>query len=367
MSVERVAGGGFFPIGVDESRSGEAAASGPIGVDESLAISAAIGIVSETDSALAISFLKSGAIGLATEADSALAITVSKATLVGLATETDEALAIVVVKSATLGIASETDSVFSLTFATLVPLGIATETGTAFPLAGSRILGIASETGSALAIVAYSAIAWPGNPANPITPSLLDVLRPRHIGIHPVAMPIGGGVALTGKEPVIVSNAGYWRIVYGGVPIKTRAAIQMVRELEVRCEGRGNLIDLPIWDGKRAPWVVVGGTITATANAAAAQDATTLDILVTVGGTLQAGMHFSHGVRLYRVKSVNSVAGSVYTVTIWPKLRAPIAATDVLDFVRPILRVRLEDDAGLTLPLRLHRFSELTIGFVEAL
>jgi hypothetical protein len=51
-----------------------------------------VGMVTETDSSLALVSLLVGSIGLASETDSAFALTGSKASELGLATETDEAL-----------------------------------------------------------------------------------------------------------------------------------------------------------------------------------------------------------------------------------------------------------------------------------
>src|SRR5262245_50538336 len=76
------------------------------------------------------------------------------------------------------------------------------------------LLSIATATFEINAGITLADIEWP-----------FDDLKPRHIGIYPVAAPIGGGIALTGKEPVIDSGAGFWRIALGGIPVKTRANI----------------------------------------------------------------------------------------------------------------------------------------------
>jgi hypothetical protein len=253
---------------------------------------------------------------------------------IGQAHETDSALALT---RRILGLALETDSAFSLT-GILHSLSLALETDEAFPLSG------------------FSLGAWP-----------FDDLKPRHIGIYPCAATIGGGVALTRKEPAIDSGAGYWRIEYGSIPITPRALILLWRKMEMLFEGRARVVSVPIYDGKRAPWLTVGGAITATANASAAVDATAMSINVASGGALKVGMHFSALGRLHRIIGITSTVGSVYGVNIWPKLRDAIGSGDALDFRRPTCRVRLASDDGMALNLELLRLGDPSVTFEEAL
>lgn len=194
-----------------------------------------------------------------------------------------------------------------------------------------------------------------------------DDLKPRDIGIFPVAAPIGGGIALTGKEPTIDSGAGYWRIVLGAIPVKTRANIYAFRALEAQLEGRGRTIAIPIYDGKRAPWPATpGGAIDAEATDGALEGATTLQILPVNIAEIEVGMFFSAGNRLYRVKAVQGDS-NVFDVEIWPPLRADIEAGEALEFGRPVCLCRLADDLGMALALDGHKRGEATIEFVEAI
>lgn len=238
--------------------------------------------------------------------------------------------------------------------------GFVVETAVETDTAGEatrRIAETAVETDTAFQGIAYSVGGWP-----------FDDLKPRHIGIYPCAATIGGGTALTRKEPAIDSGAGYWRIEYGGIPINSRARILLWRKLEVMLEGRAREISLPIYDGKRAPWLgAPGGAITATANAAAAIGATSMSINATSSGALKVGQFFSPAGRLHRITRINSTVGSVYGVNIWPKLRDAIGSGDALDFRRPTCRCRLANDDGMALNLELLRSGDASVTFEEAL
>jgi hypothetical protein len=127
----------------------------------------ALGIVSEADTALALSMVNQALtanLGIASEADSPLGLTILKPqTLVlGLAEEVDSGLTLTIASGGgsitiPLGIASETDSPLGMSFLKTVALGQASDTEEAFGItivnqALAVALGIASETDSALAL-----------------------------------------------------------------------------------------------------------------------------------------------------------------------------------------------------------------------
>jgi hypothetical protein len=323
-------------------------------IDTSLSLSAvrayALGLASETDTALAATPVKH--LGMPVETDSALSL----AQILTFPTETDTALSMRPVRSYALGLAEETDSALSITLVDGIAeaLGLAAETDTALSVL-QRIFGMAEETDEALALIAYITDAWP-----------FDDLKPRHIGIHKIASVIGGGRAMTGREPTISSGAGFWRIVYGGIPVKTRTQIRLWRAMEIKFEGRGASIVIPIYDGKRAPWPgTPGGSLQATASAAVAAGATSIAIDATGLAELEAGMGFSAGHYYHRIQSISATVGDVYTCTIWPKTREEIAINAPLEFGQPIMRVRLADDDAMRLPLTHHKFGEGNITFIE--
>lgn len=215
--------------------------------------------------------------------------------------------------------------------------------------------GGAGETGEDFVDDAEADFEWP-----------FDDLKPRHIGIYPVFANIGGGVSLTGKEPVTTSAGGYWRFVLGGIPVKTRTNILKWREIEGKLEGRGKTIAIPLYDGKRAPWPgTPGGTIAAETVTEVAEGATGLQILLTNIGDLHEGMHFSVVHRAYRIIRIDGQS-DVFDCTIWPPLRHAIQAGTALEFRRPVCMVRLADDLGMSLDLDGLKRGEATVEFVEA-
>lgn len=313
----------------------------------------ALGLATETDSAFELTPTDLIVIvGIAEETDTAFVVS---HLLLGLTLETDTALSCTPVRTKAVGLATETDSALAVTLSSgqTIVLGLATETDSALSILLRRLV-LPVETDTALPVQALQTSYWP-----------FDDLKPRHIGIHPVASPIGGGVALTGREPTINSGAGYWHIAYGGVYVKTRAQVYLLRAMESRFEGRGRSILVYIYDGKRAPWLTVGDAITAAANAAVAQGATAINILATSAGELLVGQFFSVGHSLYLIKTISGPVANVYTCTIWPETREAIASGASLEFKRPKIRVRLRDDAGLAMQLRLLRFGDVNVEFVE--
>lgn len=194
-----------------------------------------------------------------------------------------------------------------------------------------------------------------------------DELKPRHIGIHPCVSPIGGGVALTGKEATIDSGAGYWRIVLGGIPVKTRANILLWRGLEAECEGRSRTFAITIPDGKRAPWPgTPGSAIDAESADGVAAGSTGVQIVPLNMADPEVGMGFSVADRYYQITRVDGES-AVFDCIFWPPAREAWPAGQTLEFRRPLCRVRLASDDGMSLELDGHKRADQTVEFVEAI
>lgn len=106
----------------------------------------------ETDTALALTALKTITLALATETDTAFALTAVKTVLLAFASETDTAFALTAAKTVTLAIAVETDTAF--TVSRFVGVNTALETDTAFALTSAKVqaITVAVETDTALAL-----------------------------------------------------------------------------------------------------------------------------------------------------------------------------------------------------------------------
>jgi len=186
-------------------------------------------------------------------------------------------------------------------------------------------------------------------------------LVPGSISVDVVAPSVSPGRSFSGIEQLVQPEAGYWRITYHDVPIRTRADVLRWREIEGALEGRNGVILIPVYEAKLSSEAIA---------ASAAEDyeigETRIGIVQTAGSVLPAGIHFSHGGRLYRITRIHSQeTGETYDVSIYPPLRAAIAADDSLDFNTPECRCRLERDDSMDLNLELLRFSRPSVTFVE--
>ena len=186
---------------------------------------------------------------------------------------------------------------------------------------------------------------------------------------------VSGPASLTGRQQVIGADAGYWKIEFANIPVHGAERIRKWHELEALIEGRLNPVLVPVYIGDRGPGdepFFGDGSgfsdhpdITAHVHSSAAVRATTLQINVTYGGPLKAGMPFSIGVRLYRITSVVAQSGDLHTVTVRPPLREVVAGGTAVEFNRPVCKCRLASDNAMDLPLAFNRYGFASVSFVE--
>lgn len=193
-----------------------------------------------------------------------------------------------------------------------------------------------------------------------VSPEESDLLCPSDITMELVTVSESGGRSLTGRKQHVQADAGYWRITYGRIRIRSNDDVLFWRALEAQTEGRANPILLQAWDKKRAPL-----NISATANATALQGSATVVINVASGSPPIAGNHFSADERLYRIRKVVSVVGNLYTVKVRPPLRETIPSGLPLEFEFPVIRCRQERDDGMNVMLDLLVHATPTVAFVE--
>ena len=91
------------------------------------------------------------------------------------------------------------------------------------------------------------------------------------------------------------------------------------------------------------------------------------NIVISFGGEIEPGQHFSIGERLYRVRTINYTDATHATITFRPPLREAAGAGAVVDFDDPVCRMRLATDNAMDLELALHRFGQPTVLFLEDL
>jgi hypothetical protein len=113
----------------------------------------------------------------------------------------------------------------------------------------------------------------------------------------------------------------------------------------------------------------VGNVVLARVTTAAALNANTIDVALSIGGTPQPGHRFGIGARLHEVDAVTALGAQTYRFGISPWLRQDIAAGAVVEFVAPVCEMRLASDAEGQDALRaiqLLGHGDITLRFDEA-
>lgn len=178
---------------------------------------------------------------------------------------------------------------------------------------------------------------------------------------------MSGGRSLSGKLQAVGTDAGFWLVTLGNIPIRTKEDVLAWRAVSMALDGRLGTCLVPFYDAKRAPWPngVPGATIVCTASGAMAAGATSGSINMSTGAAPEVGMTWSAGERGYVLKTVGAPTGTVYPVTFRPPLREAIGNGDPLEFAHPVVRCRLREDDGMALELDLQRFAVKTVEFEE--
>lgn len=197
---------------------------------------------------------------------------------------------------------------------------------------------------------------------------------------------LSGGTSLTGDEDTVITDGGgRWEISYAGIDLAddevnfweawngylaagTRDVLVPLLSLETAPRpSLGNRKMLPsdlAFDDPVFPTFVrfAAPYIDAQALAAAPLRATEMAIRVLRGAALKGGEKFSHGERAYRVG--RRVAGDIWAIE--PPLRVPIPAGAALNFDWPVVRCRAVPGEDWSPEVRLGRYAEASISFVEA-
>lgn len=212
-----------------------------------------------------------------------------------------------------------------------------------------------------------------------------------------------GGASMSGLTQATRSEGGgYWACEQGQIILGTADKIRAWRALEVLLDGGATPFIMQMCDPRQRPDVIVSGVavkshtvphvdsddvetsfsdgslyesvpIVARVTALAALRATTLQIEVNTA--LRGGEHFSlqhatQGHRLYRVRTVEAVAGDVQTITIRPPLREAISPTELVlgmraDFNNPLCVMRLADPDQMAISVEGFKRAPARVTFVE--
>ncbi|QFT69600.1 hypothetical protein FIU93_22635 [Labrenzia sp. THAF35] len=199
---------------------------------------------------------------------------------------------------------------------------------------------------------------------------------------------LSGPISGTSISDVVEGDSGFWRCTLADIPIRGEATVRAWRGLKAQLQGRGAPIVVPYCRSYQPLPVVsgaydqvahdddalfdddtgyVGATMLVTTDTALAKRATTANITIHYGDTIEPGHVFSFFERLYEVKSVSYSSEEFAEITFRPPLREAVISGDELNFSDPVCRMRLKDDRQMELPLKSGRLSVRTVEFVEDL
>lgn len=212
------------------------------------------------------------------------------------------------------------------------------------------------------------------------------LLHPEEVTVRIVESVISGGTSLSGEEDVVATDGGgRWEIVYSGIQLDTPTLNRLWEAWEGHL-GRGTVYCLvPTVSIDTAPIGSMGTglmpvsaivaddpvfptsvaysapVVIATIAAGAALRATTLFIAVTRGAPLVGGERFSIGQRAYKV--VRPLGGGQFQIE--PPLREAVAAGASCNFDWPVVKARSAPGESWSTTLRIGRFGEASIRFLE--
>jgi len=221
-----------------------------------------------------------------------------------------------------------------------------------------------------------AALRWP-----------IESLAPREFSLHLAARTIAGPSSVSGVAQVVASDAGIWRLTFGGIPVVDRQRVILWRSLSEWAEGRMNPFLVPIthfyqpyapeWESLYEPVPhsddspfgdgseYQGGVIDVTLASNIPLRGTTANITINVAHEIQPGQHFSIGERLYRIRTVEYTSENTATITFRPPAREAATIGTRLEFDNPVVRVRLASDNEMELSLDYGRWSFPSVNFIE--
>lgn len=216
----------------------------------------------------------------------------------------------------------------------------------------------------------------------------IHVLRPTSVAFNIAPRSLASPSSVSGFGQVVSSDAGIWKITFGGLVIRNRQHVLAHRAIATLLEGRLNPILVPLCrgyqpvpDGAVADGLYdevphddntffddesgyVGTVIDVVAAGNAAARAVSMNVTVNYAGDIEAGQHFSIGERLYKVRTFDADTSAL---TFRPPLREAVTAGARLEFDNPICRVRLAGDDAMDLDLAGRKFGNPTVNFIEDL
>lgn len=213
----------------------------------------------------------------------------------------------------------------------------------------------------------------------------------RSLGFNPAPFSRGGVPSLGGITRKTRTDRGYWK-ASGEVMVVGVDGRRTFNAFRVALAGAAGLVVVPRPACRIAPYPIVDGVrvvrqlvpfsdlttfedtgkflnhaISVEMYAPAAIGATSVLLQVLAGENALVGVPFSYNHALYETGPYTAVVGNVWTVPIFPAIRAPIPAGAVLEFRDPDCLMHLATDAEMTdIDWSVSPVSFVSLNFIEA-
>lgn len=221
-------------------------------------------------------------------------------------------------------------------------------------------------------------VFWPG-----------DLLPPGEILPNPVPFTRSGGRSINGVERAIRTDRGFWHIAMNQIVLYDKPQRRAWNAIRTALSGRAGLLVIPVWSKDTAPYasgIVEDDVLTTHSDGTPFSDdtlyrqgsiavrcaeraeigATKIKLRVLSAEPDLSGVRFSYNHALYETGPAIDISGSVWTVAIFPAIRAPIPEETDLEFNNPTCLVHLEEDRGMAVALNAIGITEHNVSFVEA-
>lgn len=220
-----------------------------------------------------------------------------------------------------------------------------------------------------------------------------SLLAPRDARFNPAPASRGGAPTLGGVARTIRTDRGFWRGSLVAIPVGTYDQRRAWNAIRVALGGRPGLCAVPVYAHDTAPYELVAGaravpegivlshsdgtyfsdgtgyvqgSIAVRMHAAAALGDTVVQLELLAGEADLAGVRFSYRHALYETGPASDVTGAVWTVPVVPRIRAPIAAGEDLEFDHPTCLAHLARDDGMDIDFPREVVSRPSVDWVEA-
>lgn len=216
-----------------------------------------------------------------------------------------------------------------------------------------------------------------------------ESLAPAQIAPNQVAFSRSGGRSLGGLERTIRTDRGWWTIDYKGVMLSSTAIRRTWNAIRTSLGGMAGLLAIPVlsYDSNGEPAGTVGGrlliphsdgtgfsdgsyytqpAIVVEMAAAASLGDTSISLRIVSNIDELSGVRFSYNHALYETGNPTSIVDDVWTVDIFPAIRADIPEDAVLEFDVPTCLVHLANDRAMDLSFSAGKLDRVDVSFVEA-